>query len=255
MLLLLPLLFLSFYTYSSIGVVRRTADLQDLLKLLNADDAGARDLFINQYIHRTNPGRFFEKLAQELTPWIVAEPDAPITSADPPPVSLNCSSATYSNVFDGSLLAEPRVIVDFVPFGYDLDKLEARLYEGFDIVTAFVLYEAPLTQTGKAKPFYFDMVRNSKRFNIFSEKIIYLKGNSTELQKYLPVDRKSKQKNKMLWKMEGSMRFEVIRLLKKMPSNETNFELKERLIKESKKGTTLGIQNDADEMITRTVRS
>ena len=71
---------------------------------------------------------------------------------------LNCSAEKYFNVFTGSRLRTKnlRPIIDFVPFGYDLDKLEMRLYEGYQHVEAYVIYEAPLTQTGQTKPFYFE---------------------------------------------------------------------------------------------------
>ena len=39
----------------------------------------------------------------------------------------------------------PANLVDCVPVGYDLDLLEVRLLELYDVVALFVLYEAPFT--------------------------------------------------------------------------------------------------------------
>ena len=175
---------------------------------------------------------------------------------------LNCSAEKYFNVFTGSRLRTKnlRPIIDFVPFGYDLDKLEMRLYEGYQHVEAYVIYEAPLTQTGQTKPFYFEAVRNTSRFLRFADKIIYLKGNRTHLSSrflggnHLDQTRRNLRGHKKLnWKMEGSMRWEIIRLLKesvKVQNDNNDMKLKERILQSAElTPLALAIQNDADEMM------
>ena len=51
----------------------------------------------------------------------------------------------YGEVLSGLPRSDPAPLVDFVPVGYDLDLLEVRLLELYDIVNLFVLYEAPFT--------------------------------------------------------------------------------------------------------------
>lgn len=227
----------------------RSVDLLSLTELLNADTPEVTHLFSQSL---SKPESFFESLVDIIFPWVVAEP--PLTSPMPPftfpEVLLNCSNSKYSNVFSGNTLKIPRVIVDFVPFGYDLDKLEVRLYEGADIVDAFVIYESPLTQTGRKKPLYFDHVRNSSRFKHFEDKIIYLKANRNALDKYIAPDHNGRLK---LWKMEGSMRYEIIRLFQNISEKNEYYERKLLILKAMEKDNALGIQNDADEMILRDV--
>ncbi len=55
------------------------------------------------------------------------------------------SSLRYSGVLTGQLRAQRAPLVDFVPVGYDLDLLEVRLLELYEVVDLFVLYEAPFT--------------------------------------------------------------------------------------------------------------
>lgn len=209
----------------------RTLDLSYLVDLLNSGQF-SENVSINEII-------------KEIFPWIIAESGNPIKDdIAPPVVSLNCSDTMYANIFDGNTQHE-RIIVDFVPFGYDLDKLEMRLFEGYDIVSAFVVYESPLTQTAKPKPFYFEAVKDTSRFARFKDKIIYLKANISNLSKYIhPSGRKS-------WKLENSMRYEIIRLFKSMKNTDNNYELKSMIIAAAKNGNALGIQNDADELILR----
>ena len=130
---------------------------------------------------------------------------------------LNCTQSKYANVFTGKSLNKGRLLVDFVPFGYDVDKLEIRLVEGYDYIDAFVIYEAPYTQTGIRKPFYFDMVRETARFRRFGPKIIYIKALEKDLAHFLPKPGAARHK---YWYLEGSMRTEVIRLFNELtPQN------------------------------------
>jgi hypothetical protein len=51
----------------------------------------------------------------------------------------------YQQVLQGYQRTTPAPLIDFVPVGYDLDLLEVRLLELYDVVDLFVLYEAPFT--------------------------------------------------------------------------------------------------------------
>lgn len=62
-------------------------------------------------------------------------------------------------------------VIDSFIFFNELDILEIRLNELYDVVDLFVIHESPLTHTAKPKPLYF--AENRKRFEKFEGKIIY----------------------------------------------------------------------------------
>jgi hypothetical protein len=80
---------------------------------------------------------------------------------------VDCAQPLFAAALNSSRLAKPRTIVDLVPFGYDIDKLEVRLIETYDLVDVFIVYESPVTLVGARKPYYFNMVRHSPRFKKF----------------------------------------------------------------------------------------
>ena len=63
-------------------------------------------------------------------------------------VSINCKNTRYSNVLTGNLLKKPRILIDFIPFGYDIDKLFIRFYESYNIIDIYIIYECPFTLIG-----------------------------------------------------------------------------------------------------------
>lgn len=127
--------------------IRKDLSINSLVALLNSRhdifkkwDSGGDDAFLRHY------ARFMEA----LTPWMISPPsDGPISL---PFLSSNlvidCSDPYYQFALSGERLHFPRVIVDFIPFGFDIDKLEIRLYENYHAVDAFIVFESTITQTG-----------------------------------------------------------------------------------------------------------
>jgi beta-1,4-mannosyl-glycoprotein beta-1,4-N-acetylglucosaminyltransferase len=72
-------------------------------------------------------------------------------------------------------------LYDCFVFHNEFDILEIRLRELADVVDHFVLVEANETQTGLAKPYFFE--ENKQRFSEWSDKIIHVK---VEFPKTLP---------------------------------------------------------------------
>ena len=64
------------------------------------------------------------------------------------------------------------VIYDCFTFYNELDLLEVRLHELYDVVDRFVLVEATQTFQGRAKPLYYK--ENAKRFEQFADKIRHI---------------------------------------------------------------------------------
>lgn len=125
----------------------RDYNLSSLLSILNSQP----NLF-KSWDHSSNDELFSLKYSifiSSLLPWLLGNPPAPLSVPNNPFASkLDCSDPRYALVLSGKRLSKPRVIVDFVPFGYDIDKLEIRLLENFNYVDAFVIYESMMTQTG-----------------------------------------------------------------------------------------------------------
>jgi len=65
------------------------------------------------------------------------------------------------------------MIIDCFPFFNELDLLQIRLNELYNVVDHFVLVEANKTQSLNNKPFYFE--ENKKIFEPFLDKIIHIK--------------------------------------------------------------------------------
>jgi hypothetical protein len=68
----------------------------------------------------------------------------------------------------------PLRIFDCILFHSELDLLEIRLNELYDLVDYFVIVEGVRTFTDKKKPLYFKRAKRSPRFAPFKDKIIHL---------------------------------------------------------------------------------
>ena len=118
----------------------RDGSLEYLTTLLNS----RTKLFATWHDNLNNPFHHVDeddyvRFIRALTPWILSPPAYPshpeLPLALPPLPALNCGQSRYNRVLTGQPLSQPRIIVDFIPFGYDVDKLELRLYEYYDLVT------------------------------------------------------------------------------------------------------------------------
>ena len=233
---------------------RRDGSLRALAKLLNAR---------HRLFARWNDDEdSYVKFMKALGPWILSPPLFP----SPPPTlpfqlppwpEPTCGDARYGQVLTGQRLAKPRVIVDFVPFGYDIDKLELRFYEHYDLVDAFVLFESPRTLSGIEKPMYFQRLMLDPRFAPFMDKVIYLSVSAAELSSHVLAVKESLSKGERYmirsqsWALEKRMRPEIIQRFDRL--NATSSEVKGKVLRRIAEGAeALGIQNDADEFITGT---
>jgi beta-1,4-mannosyl-glycoprotein beta-1,4-N-acetylglucosaminyltransferase len=72
-------------------------------------------------------------------------------------------------------------VYDCFTFFNELDILEIRLNELYDVVDYFVIVENSLTFSGNPKPLYFE--ENKQRFSKFSNKIIHIVGQKVEIAK------------------------------------------------------------------------
>ena len=160
----------------------RHGSLQDFVQVLN-DQVGQ----FRNWHHPDGSVSNYEALITGLVPWIIANLPNRLQIKSSPLSMLNvldCGQQRYSAVLTGVTSKVARTLVDFIPFGYDIEKLEIRLYELYDVVDVFVIYESVMTQSGLSKPLIYNMVKNSTRFQKWSDKIIYLVGNNDELNSF-----------------------------------------------------------------------
>ena len=139
-----------------VPVMAKDYELQGILPILISMENNLKGLDLeNDREYALKLQSLGSRIMKKLTPWMIAEPKYSLNvSHNPSPWAkrLNCRDPRYQGLFNGSRLDEPRVIVDFVPFGYDLDKLELRLLENYESVDAFVIFESENTQTGLVMP-------------------------------------------------------------------------------------------------------
>ena len=85
-------------------------------------------------------------------------------------------------------------IYDCFPFFNELDLLEIRLHELYEIVHRFVLVESPSTHQGNPKPLYY--ADNKKRFEQFNDKIIHVIEDFKDTEP-IPWAREQAQRNRI----------------------------------------------------------
>jgi hypothetical protein len=228
--------------------IKRDGTLQDLVKLLSQSDN--QHLFHDWKVDNDNEMQYF-KFTSSLTPWIIAEPRMPLLITDRPSTlnseTINCKDKRYSQIFNGKKLSTSRFIVDLVPFGYDIDTLEIRLFETYDIVDIFIIYEAPRTQSAHLKPLYYSLIQNTTRFKKWNDKILYFAADDKNLQTFATRTRNGPRSGPLYLKerfaLEKSMRSEPIRLLKQLS---IYHPLKSKII--SNIDNAWMLQNDGDEL-------
>ena len=81
----------------------------------------------------------------------------------------NCSNSKFSKFLTGNARFSSANLIDVIIFGYELLTLEIRLYELYETVDEFVIFETNVTFKKLPKPFFF--LHNKNRFKKFLNKI------------------------------------------------------------------------------------
>jgi len=224
--------------------IRRDGTLTSLVSILNSK----KELFL----HWNNSEQDYLNFLQSIEPWVTSPPThhLPLDREGnlklfPVLRDINCSDWRLSDALTGVELETPRVMVDFIPFGYDIDLLEIRLYEEWNVIDVFVIYESEFTQSGLRKPLYFSKVANSTRFKHFEDKIIHLTSSYSSYTSLINEVLDSKRsRGRPSWKLEWAMRTEMV---KKFIQLDPRLVKLKKLIIENEK-TAWGLQNDGDEI-------
>ena len=83
--------------------------------------------------------------------------------------TLNCRNRAFSSFLTLENRSEIIKIIDLIPFTYEFSILEMRLYELYDVVDEFVIFESNLTQRKIYKPLF--LTQNIHKFDRFIDKI------------------------------------------------------------------------------------
>ena len=101
---------------------------------------------------------------QWLPPFVNTERPIPLAS------TLNCSNEVNIHYFNGRRANHTSAyIIDMLVFGFELKILEMRLYELYDVVDEFLIFESNITFKKLPKELFFH--ENKQRFQRFIDKI------------------------------------------------------------------------------------
>ena len=84
-------------------------------------------------------------------------------------VTLDCTNPRFSSFLRPEKRNKIVRVIDIFPFTYELTLLEVRLYELYDVVDEFVIFESNLTQRKIYKPLF--LTQNIEKFSKFIDKI------------------------------------------------------------------------------------
>ena len=156
-----------------------------------------------------------------------------------PKIEINCSNPIYADALTGKVDPNDKYIVDVALFGFDVDFLEIRLLEYYDIVDSFVVPEQDVTFKGIPKPLLVPTLLET-RLESFRNKIDYQQLRFIEYYKNIFQDQELnfKQKKGKMWQIQHNLRSDIFNYVKKKYERSSD--------------NVYVIQNDGDEMISRT---
>lgn len=118
---------------------------------------------------------------------------------------------SYKDIFSGTILRQGRTFVDLVMVSYELDVLEARLYELHHLVEYFCIFESSYNHRGWKKPrFAQTAMEQTDRFKPFQDKIVYI--DIDTCSEYMEQVYKERGNNtirsagKDMWDIQNSLR-------------------------------------------------
>lgn len=159
-----------------------------------------------------------------LLPHLEQPPPAPIRVWQRPPerrITVDCDSPVDSmtrKLFRGKR-KKPFKVIDVIPFAYELDLLEIRLYELEDLVDLFVISESTYTHRMTRKPLL--LARNFERFKRWRSNIIYTVMDDPHLRHQYTKEAKPSQD----WRNEFTLRWfpweRLVQALGGPPGNDT----------------------------------
>lgn len=123
---------------------------------------------------------------------------------------------------------EPIKVYDCFTFFNELELLEVRLHELYDVVDHFVIVESSLTYSGNEKPLFFE--QNKKRFSKYLDKIIHIVSPKIEMANDAWV-REIAQRNDIMLGLKAAKDDDIIIIsdLDEIVKNEKIIEIKKQI--------------------------
>ena len=179
----------------------------------------------------------------ELKEWMTTRSPLKLDAASRK-IEVDCAQARYKGALSGKRGAQDRFIVDFVPVGFDLDVVELRLFEEWQAVDVFVLYEAVYSHNGDEKPLYLnESMAVSTRWKQFESKILHLIGTPERLRTYREKTFAVLRQGKIPWELEHYMRHDPKLLLQ-----DSDHPLAKLVMQHVRDPRAVAMQNDGDEI-------
>ncbi len=100
---------------------------------------------------------------QKLLPHNVTQRPVPLS------LTLNCANAEYATFLNPVLRDKPQHVIDLIIFAYEMSIIEIRLFEFYDVVDEFIIFETNMTFKSVRKPFFF--LDHIERYTRFLDKI------------------------------------------------------------------------------------
>ena len=130
----------------------------------------------------------FSRVVEGLAKFIATDPPVDIDPkcAKPPPLpDIKCED--YKSVFGDNVQKvkneqeQPKIAI-LVQLGFDVDVLEAYLWEVYDVVDKFFITESLVTHSNRQlrKPLIWELIKNSPRFKRFQDKIVHFVVDDSE---------------------------------------------------------------------------
>ena len=179
--------------------------------------------------------RNYDKVVNGLARFMTIEPTVGInTECKPPTGNIKCSDYKYALGEKTKNAKEERKVAFLIQFGFDVDMLEAFLWEVYDVVDKFFITESVVTHSDRQirKPLVWDMVKGSPRFERFKDKIVHFIVDDSDVRK----------SNGDIWVSERNQ--EYVRWKEFLKWNEYHKEFKETDV--------IGF-GDTDEIVSRDV--
>jgi hypothetical protein len=100
--------------------------------------------------------------------------------------------------------ATPVDVIDVFTIAYEMDVLQSRLAESYDLLTKIVVAESTFTHRMSRKPLFF--AKKSARFARWREKLIYVVSDDAEMQQAYENRAGATKEHKDVWTNERTMR-------------------------------------------------
>lgn len=177
-----------------------------LQEALNEFDWSELEQFSKTSDHYSRiPNHIVKNYLNVLQPFVEQESNVPVKKETKRNFDFDCKSEKYKEVLTGEQRESPVKVFDFVPFGFELDLLEIRLFELDGLVDKHIIIESTTTHRYAEKPLFLD--RNIDRFTRlgFRDRIIHFIGDDSVVDKNKREDN-SNLKSGDTWKLEKSVR-------------------------------------------------